>query len=441
MIESALTINEPTPNDLEELFVNNSDMDKIRAYSSRFNPIRVMRAADKELRHSSILGWLFTPNETHGLGDQFLRAFLSEALRGMGSMKPSALDVAQADLRDSEVRLEWRNIDIFVLSPRNQWAFIIENKFHSQQHDGQLTTYKKRAQEVLNAATEGESEKSIVRGIFLSLHEETPQDSDFAAIRYQMVCEFLRRFLEQSAHVMSLEVRTFLGHYLEILEEELGMSTQRNEMELLARKLYRDHKKVIDFVVEHGAGSDFALAARTIFGENPQPLGDPIVVAGRHLIFCGLTNSRVSFIPETWLVKLKDITIWHGCENWWAGLPIIAWFEITTEQDGVGGKIILTGEVGPLKPSEDRLRLIKDIEEIASVNKLDKIQFSAGAKDQGKMYSRFLKKNSIRIDDVHESESIRNAMSKLIVAFSKELDAVGDAISNFIDYPKNGQDA
>lgn len=443
MVDSTPAPGEPTPDELETLFVNNADLEKLKAYSNRFNPIRVMRAADKELRHSAILGWLFSPNETHGLGDHFLKAFLGEALRGMGGMKPSALDVAQADLRDAEVRLEWRNIDIFVLCPRNRWAFIIENKFHSQQYDGQLTTYMDRARETLNAATggNGEDAERVVRGIFLTLHDEEPQDSDYATIQYETICGFLQRFLEPGAYAMATEVRTFLSHYLEILEEECGMSAQRTEMEILARKLYRDHKKVIDFVIEHGAGSDFALAARSIFGDNPKPLSEAVEVAGLPLLFSGLSNNIVSFVPESWLNPLRISSgDWPGCENWWAHLPVIAWLEIATDQDGVKGKIKLTGEVGPLNPAQTRARLIEHIKERAREQNLPNIQFQTGAADAGRRYSRFFKKNTIAVNDVHASEEIDRKIRELIRRFSNEIDAVSNALTAFVS-EEQGQQA
>lgn len=438
MSDSVLAVGEPAADELEALFVNNADLEKLKAYSNRFNPIRVMRAADKELRHSAILGWLFSPTETHGLGDHFLKAFLGEALRGMTTMKPSALDVAQAELRDAEVRLEWRNIDILVLCPRNRWAFVIENKFHSQQHDGQLTTYKERAYETLNAATggTGEGSESIVRGIFLTLHDEEPQDADYATIQYKTISGLLRRFLEPGAYAMVPEVRTFLSHYLEILEEESGMSAQRTEMEILARKLYRDHKKVIDFVIEHGAGSDFALAARAIVGDNPKPLSEIVEVAGLPLLFSGLSNSQVSFVPKSWLEPLRaSAKAWPGCENWWAGLPVILWLEIATERDGIKGKVKLSAEVGPLSPSRDRARLI---EHIKALN-LPNIQFQSGAADAGRRYSRFFKKNTISVDDVHDSEEIERKIRALIDRFRDEIIAVSGALAAFVSEEKELQ--
>ncbi|MDK1492465.1 PD-(D/E)XK nuclease family protein [Sinorhizobium sp. 7-81] len=144
----------PTPKELEDLFVNNRDLQRVAAYLNRFNPIRTMRMDGMEIRHSSILAWLLDPRETHGLSDRFLRGFLCEAMRGQSALgSPTALEIAQADLRDAEVRREWQQIDIFVLLPRLNWAFVIENKFHSSQHEGQLAKYAERVKSIFEAAS------------------------------------------------------------------------------------------------------------------------------------------------------------------------------------------------------------------------------------------------------------------------------------------------
>lgn len=187
----------PAQDELEALFVNNADLDKISSYLNRFNPIKVMRMEGVEVRHSNILAWLMDPNETHGFGDRFLRAFLSEALRGANDgSEPTALQVAQTDLRDVEVRREWQHIDIFVLSPRNGWAFIIENKYFSSQHGNQLVRY---AEKVRNAFSTWDKPLAV-RGIFLALNEdEEPEDRSYRTIYYSTLLEFLPALLDRQA--------------------------------------------------------------------------------------------------------------------------------------------------------------------------------------------------------------------------------------------------
>lgn len=126
-------INAPTSDEFEKLLVNNDGVARIEAYLNRFNPIRVMRMERMEIRHSAILAWLLDPRESHGLNDKFLKAFIGEALRGRSSKgRPTALDVARADLRDTAIRREWQNIDIFIHSESNGWGLCCREQIRQQ---------------------------------------------------------------------------------------------------------------------------------------------------------------------------------------------------------------------------------------------------------------------------------------------------------------------
>ncbi len=145
------------------------DLERLEGHLKRFNPIRVMRMEGMEIRHTNILGWLLDPLETHGLGDRFLKSFLAEAMKGDSKKEtPTAVDIALADLRDSEVRREKKNIDLFVTSAANAWSFVIENKLHSKQHSNQLKRYIDQAR--ADAADANLAFRC--RGIFLTLHEK-----------------------------------------------------------------------------------------------------------------------------------------------------------------------------------------------------------------------------------------------------------------------------
>ena len=91
---------------LERLLINNDQLQELQAYLDRFNPIKVMGMESMEIRHSAILAWLLDPVETHGLGDYFLKAFLSQVLRADSTLKCNAVNS-----RSSERflhHLEWR---------------------------------------------------------------------------------------------------------------------------------------------------------------------------------------------------------------------------------------------------------------------------------------------------------------------------------------------
>jgi hypothetical protein len=387
----------PTTDELESLFVNNKAMARIESHLSRFNPIRVMKMERMEIRHSAILSWLLNPTESHGLDDKFLKAFLGEALRGHSSLgSPTALDIARADLRDATVRLEWQNIDIFIHTEKNGWGFVVENKFDSKQHEGQLAKY-------LDGVTAGlgkMAEDLSVRGIFLTLHDEEPEDSRYAPINYEAICQFLPRFIDQEAHLLTAEVRTFLQHYNEIIAEEVGMSAESNEMEKLARQLYRENKKALDFIMEHGAGSDFAIAAEDVFGDGRDHL-DLVEIDEQKYRFCHFDHKMVSFLPDSWYLALgKDKYDWKGCEQWWSGYPLISWLQLWADADGTSGQLGLYGEVGPLKEYEFRSSLINAIQNAGEGLPKNRIKFQKAAADEGKQYSKFLKENFLKIKDV-----------------------------------------
>ena len=44
--------------------------------NEEINLMSILRIANKELQHSNLLAWLFDPNETHKLGDFFVKEFI-----------------------------------------------------------------------------------------------------------------------------------------------------------------------------------------------------------------------------------------------------------------------------------------------------------------------------------------------------------------------------
>jgi|GEM_PF-682476 len=427
---------EPIYGELEKLFVNNEALSSIEKHLNKFNPIKVMKMEGMEIRHSAILAWLLDPQETHGLADSFLKAFLAEALRGHGHKSPNAIRISQADLRDAEVRCEWNNIDIFILSPQNRWAFIIENKVYSSQRKDQLSGYRQRIEQLYNAQATDTEKPLEISGIFLTLNDEAPEDSEYVAIRYEVIGKFLKLYLNNEAYQLQPEVTTFLTHYLHVLEELMGNSTERTEMEKLARQLYRDHRKVLQFILEHGATSDFALAAHRLFGENPER-GDAFAVKGIDCVYTGLNDRIFSFVPKSWHEALGRFSkSWKGCEDWWAGLPLICWVEIGKHSDKKGGFLKLTAEVGPLSSYEFRKSLIDRIEVKNDNNQLN-ISFSKAAKVDGAQFSRFFRRNTISIEDIQNSEEIFVKTEELMNKFKAEFDAVAQILPEFLE---NGEE-
>jgi PD-(D/E)XK nuclease superfamily protein len=421
----------PSYDEMESLFVNNVDLDTIRSHLSRFNPIKTMGMERMEIRHSAILGWLLSPQETHGLGDVFLKAFLAQALRGHDSkLRPSALEVSQANMIDAEVRREWRHIDLLVLSPRNGWIFLIENKFDSSQHGNQLKRYMDVVESTLMT---GDTYRDL-RGVFLTLWEEEAADARYAPIEYATVCELLEQCALSGRVPLAPEVEQFLKHYLDVIKEAAGMNEEQEKMEKLARQLYRDHRRVLDFVIEHGKSTDFIIACEAVFGDELE-YGEEIAVGKQSFVFSYSDANHFSFLPKSWFEALGDDELyWHGCENWWAGFPVIMWLQLTSDADSGSGQVRLYAEVGPLSDHDVRRELIESIKEAAEEKGLGRIIFQRGAADEGKKYSKFFKKNFFPVEDVQDHEQIANAIKKALKSFQPEIEAVASVLPDFRDH-------
>lgn len=417
----------PTLDDFEDLFVNNRDMTKVESYLNKFNPITTMRMERMEIRHSAILAWLLDPRETHGLEDRFLRTFLCEAMRGQGQMgSPTALEISQADLRDADVRREWQNIDIFILLPRLNWVFIIENKFDSNQHEGQLAKYAERVRSIFEPY-EGALK---VRGIFLTLYEEPPQDESYVPIQYSAISEILPALLEQRGETIRRDVAMFIGHYVEIIREATGMSSERNEMEGLARQLYRSHRKVLEFIMEYGAATDFVLAVDAAFGENLK-YGEPFELEKHTFMYSDHNHHLASFLPWSWVEDIDDDLSWEGCETWWAGYPLICWVQLSEDVDSGTGRLSIYAEVGPLSNHEFRKGLIERISEMARQDGTKLVGFQKGSTEPGKRYSKFLKNNSVQISDPQSIDELEKAIQTLFRRFNPVFDLLAPVLKEF----------
>lgn len=203
-------------------------------------------------------------------------------------------------------------------------------------------------------------------------------------------------------------------------------------METLARQLYRDHKKALDLIKEHGSGSAFESAVRRLFGDNLLR-GKAVRIGNGEFIYSELAKSHVSFLSAQWQKALeKTRNKWRGCENWWAGYPLITWVEIRAGDDGIKGYLKLNAEVGPVSDHSVRKVIIESIKATASAKGSDRIEFQAGASDKGRLYSRFLRKNSITVNDIRDTDQIVRNFVELVDRFEPEFDLIASVIPQFL---------
>ena len=413
----------PTRDEFERLLVNNPRVADIEAYLRRFNPIRVMRMEHMEIRHSAILGWLLDPQGSHGLGDGFCKAFLAEALRGREARQDalSALDIISEDFSTARVETEWRKIDLLIHLPRDSgdWVFVIENKVHSKQRRNQLQRYFGRVQSIFGKQTD-------VCGVFLTLDGEAPEDERFAPIQYGEVVLLLEHIAAR--HTLAADVNTFIAHYCNTLREVTHMDSETARMERLARKLYRENHKVIDFIRKHGAATKFMLAAESLFGDVEPDVGEDAEVDGYTYELGEIGKNYAGFLPESWREALysgpngKEVFWRMHDPDWWMTYPMVSWFEFKYTGKRKGAELLLHAEVGPL--------VDEDIEEdfFGRVHNAARDGLKISEVKKRKLGSRFFQENTVIIRDASNPADIEKACRSLLDQFRPEFDAIGEAL-------------
>jgi hypothetical protein len=137
----------PSPDHEKKLLDLITDLEQFSRETRFAYGLNIFEAAGiqrQELRHSNFLAFLLSPQQTHGLGDAFLKRLVQKALNNSSIELPpiSALTVALADFSDALVSREWRNIDLLIESKNNTFVFVIENKIDSSESEHQLSKYE-----------------------------------------------------------------------------------------------------------------------------------------------------------------------------------------------------------------------------------------------------------------------------------------------------------
>ena len=279
-----------------KILMDDARMSKLRemseARSTELDLFRVLRVHDSELVHSNCLAWLLNPAETHGLQEYFLRNFLERTVvsaykRNLPTV--TVEDLGAIDWSETEVRREWRYIDILVLNRKSKLVCAIENKIFAdegvaQNGRSQLATYR----EVLNSVFP-DFKRHLV---FLSPSgmesaDDTERDywlpEDYVTI-HQLVSECLGEFKDRC----SGEVLTILNQYETTLRRNIVPQT--SEIGRLAAEIYLEHREAIELIYQNKP--DYRAAIKQILKEAIAEQDD--------WLLCAESADYVRFRPREW---------------------------------------------------------------------------------------------------------------------------------------------
>ena len=220
--------------------VENDDLERLEGQLADFNLFEAIGAVRQELRHSDFLSFLLNPNGNHGLGDRFLKRFLERVLFEAPNQPISPVEIDVSDFLDTEIRREWRSIDILVYNKSARLVCAIENKVDSGESDGQLARYRE------TLAREFPNEQMLF--VFLTPGGDEPSDSAYIPISYSEVGEIADSICEMYGSTLGVDVVTIMRHYTTMLRRHIVADSDVAD---LCQRIYRKHKQALDLIFEH----------------------------------------------------------------------------------------------------------------------------------------------------------------------------------------------
>ena len=220
--------------------LKDEDFDKLDLGLKNPNIFQILRITKNEIRHSNFLSWLLDPNQSHKLGEIFLKRFLREVFSSDKFGDIDQVDVEGMDLSKVEIQREWKNIDILI--KLENVVVCVENKVLSKEHSNQLKRYK----EII----ENQFPNHHQTFVFLTPEGSSSEDESesYEPISYEFIIESLDRIISVYGESLNEQVKNYIKDYITIIKRELMGTDKLTE---LSKKIYQNHRELFDFIIEH----------------------------------------------------------------------------------------------------------------------------------------------------------------------------------------------
>ncbi len=241
---------------LKELMLDENFTSLQTLTSEEVNLMEILGVAHRELQHSNFLAWLFNPNGSHGLDDFAIKEFIKLYFRDnqfadLGRQAGlSVFEFVGLDFSDLEIKREHKNIDLILLSRKNGFCIVVENKIYSTEGRNQLRKYRDWI----------ESEYCDFKYriyIYLSLFEQAISEEEqeyYLQIDYQHVVKVIEQAL-RNRNVPD-KTRFVLEQYLQTLK---SMLNENEEIERIATDLYKRYQPAFDLVYKYVKSNNTTL--------------------------------------------------------------------------------------------------------------------------------------------------------------------------------------
>lgn len=220
--------------------VNDIRFDQLDLELDKPNIFEILGAVNNELKHSNMLAWILNPQGSHGVNNAILKRVLREIAKDERAVI-NEFEIEELNYSNVEIRREWNNIDLLIIF--DETVICIENKIWSKETGKQLLKYK----EIVNKTFGTEYRRIFV---YLSPYGEAPNNETdvYVNLSYEIIIYSIERILSILSKELNEKIVLILQDYLTILKRYM---MDEDELIKSARQLYKNHRRIFDFVYEH----------------------------------------------------------------------------------------------------------------------------------------------------------------------------------------------
>ena len=369
--------------------LKDEDFDKLDLGLKNPNIFQILRITKNEIRHSNFLSWLLDPDESHKLGDIFLKRFLREVFSSDKFLEIDQVDVEGMDLTKVEILREWKNIDILIVL--ENVVVCIENKVLSKEHSNQLMRYR----EIIESHYPNYNQTFV----FLTPEGDTSESESeiYEPISYEFIVNSLDRIISVYGNSLNEQVKNYIKDYITIIKRELMGTDKLTE---LSKKIYQNHRELLDFIIDHKP--DVLDGIKSIFEKQIQKRGWILGSQGKN--YLRFTTPKVN-----------DLTyINQGSNGWKNKESFLFEFILEPSKNRMNSKTVIS----PSDQNYNTSRLSQMFMEI------DGFKQPAGKKWLVN-YQKLVKFPFSKVDDLSEEE-IETEFDKILDGFSPIIQSVED---------------
>lgn len=211
-----------------------------------FNILEITGMGSQEIKHSTILGWLFDDSE-HNLEYQILDNFLKKVIELDSNNDLQSYLYLSNKKRDITICREKDNIDLLIVDESNKIVVTIENKVHASERTegedgGQLQKYE-------NIINDKYNEKYKKYFIFLTIDSEEPSKENWLKANHQMIANAIEDLLKTKE--VTIKTKIVLESYVDLLKRN-GM-VEDKKLKELCEKIWHNKKyaNALDILIEN----------------------------------------------------------------------------------------------------------------------------------------------------------------------------------------------